>query len=71
MGGEVLPVIPLSCLLAGEGRVSAHLESQGAGGGRVVDLATAPVSQWLTRRSLPFKKNPKWYIHPIIKFMIS
>ncbi|MFS7993292.1 hypothetical protein Hanom_Chr12g01092361 [Helianthus anomalus] len=25
MGGEVLPIIPLSCLRAGEGRVFAHL----------------------------------------------
>ncbi|KAJ0920476.1 hypothetical protein HanRHA438_Chr05g0241771 [Helianthus annuus] len=25
MGGEVLPIIPLSCLRAGGGRVSAHL----------------------------------------------
>ncbi|KAJ0946536.1 hypothetical protein HanRHA438_Chr01g0005031 [Helianthus annuus] len=25
MGGEVLPITPLSCLRAGGGRVSAHL----------------------------------------------
>ncbi|MFS7992723.1 hypothetical protein Hanom_Chr12g01085651 [Helianthus anomalus] len=39
MGGEILPIIPLSCLWAGGCRVFAHLESQGAGGGRVVDLS--------------------------------
>ncbi|MFS7890170.1 hypothetical protein Hanom_Chr00s000007g01615621 [Helianthus anomalus] len=38
MGGEVLSIIPLSCLRAGGGRVSAHLgESRGCGG-RVVNL---------------------------------
>ncbi|MFS7976631.1 hypothetical protein Hanom_Chr10g00894641 [Helianthus anomalus] len=42
MGGEVLPIIPLSCLQAGGGRVSSIWESQGAGGGRLATLATAP-----------------------------
>ncbi|MFS7922810.1 hypothetical protein Hanom_Chr03g00253361 [Helianthus anomalus] len=38
MGGEVLPIISLSCLRAGGGRVSAHLGEPRVDGGRVVDL---------------------------------
>ncbi|KAJ0870944.1 hypothetical protein HanRHA438_Chr11g0506481 [Helianthus annuus] len=38
MEGEVLPIIPPSCLRAGGGWVSAHLGEPRAGGSRVVDL---------------------------------
>ncbi|MFS7930216.1 hypothetical protein Hanom_Chr04g00341491 [Helianthus anomalus] len=37
MGGEVLPIISLSCLRAGGGRVSAHL-GEPRGCGRVIDI---------------------------------
>ncbi|MFS7907523.1 hypothetical protein Hanom_Chr01g00072361 [Helianthus anomalus] len=38
MGDKVLPIISLSCLRTGGGRVSAHLGEPRARGGRVVDL---------------------------------
>ncbi|MFS7927330.1 hypothetical protein Hanom_Chr04g00307801 [Helianthus anomalus] len=57
MRDEVLPIIPLSCLRAGGGRVSAHL-----GGPRGWWQSSSrrcpqrPVSRWMTRRYLPLKK---------------
>ncbi|MFS7900249.1 hypothetical protein Hanom_Chr08g00731161 [Helianthus anomalus] len=56
MRGEVLPIIPLSCLRAGRGRVSAHLvEPRGWGRSSSRPCSQRPVSQWLARQFLPFK----------------
>ncbi|MFS8006476.1 hypothetical protein Hanom_Chr14g01249581 [Helianthus anomalus] len=53
MRGEVLPIIPLLCVWAGGGRVSAHLrEPRGRR-----PWPQRPVSRWLPRRSLAFKKK--------------
>ncbi|MFS8012618.1 hypothetical protein Hanom_Chr14g01322971 [Helianthus anomalus] len=58
MGDEILPIIPLSCLRAGGGRVSAHLgEPRGWRRSSSRSCPQRPVSQWLTRRSFPFKKK--------------
>ncbi|MFS7972756.1 hypothetical protein Hanom_Chr09g00848541 [Helianthus anomalus] len=58
MGGEVLPIIPLSCLRAGGGRVSAHLgEPRGWQRSSNRPWPQRQVSRWLARRSLPFKKK--------------
>ncbi|MFS7997896.1 hypothetical protein Hanom_Chr12g01147401 [Helianthus anomalus] len=58
MRGEVLPIIPLSCLRAGGDRVSAHLgEPRGWWRSSSRPWPQRPVSRWLTRRSLPFKKK--------------
>ncbi|MFS7932631.1 hypothetical protein Hanom_Chr04g00370211 [Helianthus anomalus] len=55
MGGEVLLIIPLSCLWAGGGRVSAHPREPGVDGGRVVDLGH---NAWChSGWQVPFKKN--------------
>ncbi|MFS8014373.1 hypothetical protein Hanom_Chr15g01343751 [Helianthus anomalus] len=58
MGGEILPIIPLSCLRAGGGRVSAHLGDPRSWRQSISrPWPQRPVSQWLARRSLPLKKN--------------
>ncbi|MFS7971652.1 hypothetical protein Hanom_Chr09g00835361 [Helianthus anomalus] len=60
MGGEVLPIIPPSCLKAGGGRVSAHLgRAKGLGQSSSRPWPQRPVSQWLAHRSLPFRKKKK------------
>ncbi|MFS7947801.1 hypothetical protein Hanom_Chr06g00552471 [Helianthus anomalus] len=57
MGGEVLPIIPLSCLRLGEGRVSAHLvEPRGWRRPSSQPWAQRPVPRWLARLYLSFKK---------------
>ncbi|MFS8020434.1 hypothetical protein Hanom_Chr16g01415531 [Helianthus anomalus] len=58
MRGEVLPIIPLSCLRAGGGRVSAHLgEPRGWWRSSSRPWPQCLVSRWLVCRSLPFKKK--------------
>ncbi|MFS7993084.1 hypothetical protein Hanom_Chr12g01089921 [Helianthus anomalus] len=55
MGGEVLPIILLSCLRTGGGRVSAHLgEPRGWRRSSSRPWPQRLVSWWLARRS--FKK---------------
>ncbi|MFS7918988.1 hypothetical protein Hanom_Chr03g00207621 [Helianthus anomalus] len=57
MRGEVLPIIPLSCLWAGGGRVSAHLgEPWGWRRSSSRPWPQRPVSQWF----LAVKKKEKW-----------
>ncbi|MFS8025559.1 hypothetical protein Hanom_Chr16g01476501 [Helianthus anomalus] len=57
MGGEVLPIISLSCLRAGGGRVSAHLgKPRGWRRSSSRPWPQRPVSRWLARRSLSFNK---------------
>ncbi|MFS7981730.1 hypothetical protein Hanom_Chr10g00954411 [Helianthus anomalus] len=52
MRGEVLPIIPLSCLRAGGGRVCAHLgEPKGWRWSSSRPWPQHPVSRWLARRS--------------------
>ncbi|MFS7951366.1 hypothetical protein Hanom_Chr07g00594311 [Helianthus anomalus] len=52
MGGKVLPVIPLPCLRAGGGRVSAHLEEPwGWQRSSSRHWPRRPMSRWLTYRS--------------------
>ncbi|MFS7903424.1 hypothetical protein Hanom_Chr01g00024011 [Helianthus anomalus] len=54
MGGEVLPIIPLSCLRMGGGRVSVHLgEPRGLRRSSNRPWPQRPVSRWLARRFLP------------------
>ncbi|KAJ0835051.1 hypothetical protein HanRHA438_Chr16g0750681 [Helianthus annuus] len=61
MGGEVLPIIPLSCLRLGGGRVSAHLgEPRGWRRSSSRPWPQCRVLQWLARRSLPFKKKTSY-----------
>ncbi|KAJ0853001.1 hypothetical protein HanRHA438_Chr14g0646151 [Helianthus annuus] len=58
MRGEVLRIIPLSCLRAGRGWVSVHLEE--LRGWRRSSNQPWPqrlVSWWLSRHSLPFKRK--------------
>ncbi|KAF5805468.1 hypothetical protein HanXRQr2_Chr05g0209701 [Helianthus annuus] len=63
MGGEVLPIISLSCLRAGGGRVSAHLgEPRGWRQSSSRSWPQRLVSQWLARCSFPFKKEAKLLI---------
>ncbi|MFS7937132.1 hypothetical protein Hanom_Chr05g00424041 [Helianthus anomalus] len=50
MEGEVLPIIPLSCLRGSGGRVSAHL-------GEPKSSPQYLLSRWLTRRCLPLKRG--------------
>ncbi|MFS7983591.1 hypothetical protein Hanom_Chr11g00976261 [Helianthus anomalus] len=58
MGGEVLPIIPLSCLRSGGGWVSAHLgEPRGRRRSRSRPWPQRPISWWLSHRSLSFKKK--------------
>ncbi|KAJ0934549.1 hypothetical protein HanRHA438_Chr03g0108681 [Helianthus annuus] len=58
MGSEVLPIIPLLCLRAGGGRVSVHLgEPRGWRRSSSRPWPPRPVSRWLARRYLPFKKK--------------
>ncbi|MFS8033078.1 hypothetical protein Hanom_Chr17g01565181 [Helianthus anomalus] len=58
MGCEVLPIILLSCLRAGGGRVSAHLgEPRGWRRSSSRPWPQHPVSWWLTRHFLPLKKH--------------
>ncbi|MFS8002584.1 hypothetical protein Hanom_Chr13g01203751 [Helianthus anomalus] len=58
MEGEVLPIIPLSCLHAGGGQVSAHLgEPRGWRRSSSRPWPQRPVSRWLVRPSLPFIKK--------------
>ncbi|MFS7920048.1 hypothetical protein Hanom_Chr03g00219701 [Helianthus anomalus] len=60
MGGEVLPIIPLSCIRAGGGWVSPHLgEPRGWRRSSSRPWPQHPVSRWLARRSLPFKKKSR------------
>ncbi|KAJ0623630.1 hypothetical protein HanIR_Chr01g0034311 [Helianthus annuus] len=58
MRGEVLPIIPLSCLRTCGGWVSAHL-GEPSGWRRLNSRPCPhrPVSQWLACCSLPFKKK--------------
>ncbi|MFS8029324.1 hypothetical protein Hanom_Chr16g01520991 [Helianthus anomalus] len=57
MGDETIPNIPLSCLRAGGGRVSTHLgEPRGWRRSSSRPWLQHPMSQRLTRRSLPLKK---------------
>ncbi|MFS7968869.1 hypothetical protein Hanom_Chr09g00802551 [Helianthus anomalus] len=57
MVSEVLPIIPLSCLRAGGGRVSAHLgEPRGWRWSNSRPWPQRPVSPWLAHRFLPLKK---------------
>ncbi|MFS7921498.1 hypothetical protein Hanom_Chr03g00237461 [Helianthus anomalus] len=54
MGGEVLPIIPMSCLRAGGGWIFAHLEEPRdwrRSSNR--PWPQRPVLQWLARRYLP------------------
>ncbi|MFS7927400.1 hypothetical protein Hanom_Chr04g00308631 [Helianthus anomalus] len=54
MGGEVLPIIPLSCLRVGGGRVSAHLgEPRGWQRPSSQSWPQRPMSRWLACRPLP------------------
>ncbi|MFS7977595.1 hypothetical protein Hanom_Chr10g00905861 [Helianthus anomalus] len=58
MRGEVLPIIPLLCLRAGEGRVSVHLgERRGWRRPGSRPWPQRPVSRWLAHRFLPLKNN--------------
>ncbi|MFS8021139.1 hypothetical protein Hanom_Chr16g01423941 [Helianthus anomalus] len=58
IGGDVLPIIPLSCLRAGEVQVSAHLgEPRGWRRSSSRPWPQRPVSRWLARRFLSFKKK--------------
>ncbi|MFS7920422.1 hypothetical protein Hanom_Chr03g00224701 [Helianthus anomalus] len=58
MGGEVVPIIPLSCLRAGGGRVSAHFaEPMGWRRSSSRPWPKHPVLRWLTHHSLPLKKT--------------
>ncbi|MFS7920417.1 hypothetical protein Hanom_Chr03g00224641 [Helianthus anomalus] len=58
MEGEILLIIPLSCLRAGESRVFAHLgEPRGWRRSTTRPWPQRLVSRWLIRCSLPFKKN--------------
>ncbi|MFS7910935.1 hypothetical protein Hanom_Chr02g00112051 [Helianthus anomalus] len=58
MGDDVLPIIPLSCLRAGRGWVSAHLgEPRDWRRPSSQPWPQHPVSRWLTRRYLPLKKE--------------
>ncbi|MFS7904915.1 hypothetical protein Hanom_Chr01g00041641 [Helianthus anomalus] len=57
MKGEVLPIIPLSCIRAGGGRVSVHLGDPGAGDGRVVDIGIASGVTIVSRSFLVVQKN--------------
>ncbi|MFS7904738.1 hypothetical protein Hanom_Chr01g00039561 [Helianthus anomalus] len=58
MGGEVLPIIPLPCLRASGGRVSAHLgEPRGWRRSSSRPWPQRPVSRWLAHCSLPFIKR--------------
>ncbi|MFS8024416.1 hypothetical protein Hanom_Chr16g01462981 [Helianthus anomalus] len=55
MRGEVLTIIPLSCVQAGGGRVSAHLgEPRGWQQSSSRPWPQRPTSRWLARRSLLF-----------------
>ncbi|MFS7933330.1 hypothetical protein Hanom_Chr04g00378461 [Helianthus anomalus] len=57
MGDEVLPIILLSCLRAGGGRISAHLgEPGGWRRSSSQPWPQHPMSRWLTRRFYPLKK---------------
>ncbi|MFS7997467.1 hypothetical protein Hanom_Chr12g01142141 [Helianthus anomalus] len=57
MEDEVLLIIPLSCIWAGGGRLSAHLgEPRGWQRSSSRPWPQRPVSQWLTHRSLLLKK---------------
>ncbi|KAJ0886627.1 hypothetical protein HanRHA438_Chr09g0381641 [Helianthus annuus] len=56
MGGEVLPMISLSCLRAGGGQVSAHLGEPRANGGRVVDLGHGARGGPINKERVP--RNP-------------
>ncbi|MFS8004057.1 hypothetical protein Hanom_Chr13g01221191 [Helianthus anomalus] len=58
MRGEVLPIIPLSCLRAGGGRVSANLREPRSW--RRSSSRPWPqrlVSRWMTRCFLPLRKK--------------
>ncbi|MFS7889357.1 hypothetical protein Hanom_Chr00s000003g01606001 [Helianthus anomalus] len=58
MGGEILPMIPLSCFWAGGGRVSAHLrEPRGWRRLSSRPCPQRPVSRWLARHNLLLKKK--------------
>ncbi|MFS8001488.1 hypothetical protein Hanom_Chr13g01190941 [Helianthus anomalus] len=58
MGDEVFSIIPVSCLRAGGGRVSAHLgEPRGWRQLSSQLWPQHPVSRWLTRRYLSLKKK--------------
>ncbi|KAJ0947569.1 hypothetical protein HanRHA438_Chr01g0016641 [Helianthus annuus] len=60
MGGEVLPIIPLLCLRAGGGRVFTHLgEPMGWWRSSSRPWLQRPVSRWLPRHSLSFKKKKR------------
>ncbi|MFS8013016.1 hypothetical protein Hanom_Chr14g01327791 [Helianthus anomalus] len=58
MGGKILPIIPLSCLWSGRGRVSTHLEEPR--GWRRSSSRPWPqrlMSWWLACQSLPLKNS--------------
>ncbi|MFS8011576.1 hypothetical protein Hanom_Chr14g01310731 [Helianthus anomalus] len=58
MRDEVLPIIPLSYLRAGGGRVSARLrEPRGWRRSNSRPWTQRPMSQWLARPSFPLKKS--------------
>ncbi|MFS7889469.1 hypothetical protein Hanom_Chr00s000004g01607361 [Helianthus anomalus] len=57
MRGDVLPIISLSCLRTGGGRVSTHLgEPRGWRRSSSRRWPQRPVSQWSTHCSLPLNK---------------
>ncbi|MFS8033644.1 hypothetical protein Hanom_Chr17g01571981 [Helianthus anomalus] len=63
MGGVILPIISPSCLRTGGGRVSAHPgEPRGWQRSSSRPWPQRPVSRWLTRHSLPFKKSCNWWL---------
>ncbi|MFS7947354.1 hypothetical protein Hanom_Chr06g00547341 [Helianthus anomalus] len=60
MGGEVLPIISLSCLRAGGGRVSARLgEPRGYQRLSSRFWPQCLMSRWLAHRSFSLKKKKK------------